>query len=260
MKELTVFESNGVFVTDSRDVAEMVNKQHKELMRDIRNYEATLTSAKLRSLDFFMGNTYKDAKGEERPCYLITRKGCDMVANKMTGEKGVLFTAAYINRFHEMESQITPRIPQSFSEALRLAADLAEKNQLLLAETEKKDQIIGELKPKADYTDYILSSMGTMTAGQIAADYSLSAKRLNAILHEAGLQHRIGDQWLLYTKYMGLGYTKSETISFNRSDGRPDTKLFTKWTQKGRLKINEILNARGIYANMDIATRAKESA
>jgi len=135
-----------------------------------------------------------------------------------------------------------------------------EQKKLLSAEIEKKDQLIGELQPKADYVDYILSSMGTMTAGQIAADYNLSAKRLNAILHESGLQHRIGKQWILYKKYMELGYTKSETISFKHSDGRPDTKLFTKWTQKGRLKINEILNSQGIYADIGIIDFSKASA
>ncbi|MEG0998804.1 MAG: Rha family transcriptional regulator [Clostridiales bacterium] len=59
--------------------------------------------------EFFIESTYKDAKGEERLCFLCTRKGCDMIANKMTGEKGTLFTAAYINRFYEMERQLTQR-------------------------------------------------------------------------------------------------------------------------------------------------------
>ena len=53
-----------------------------------------------------------------------------------------------------------------------------------------------------------------------------------------------------------MGYTKSETIPITRKDGIPDTKLFTKWTQKGRLMINEVLNRRGIYANMDLINSA----
>ncbi|HBK68401.1 MAG TPA: hypothetical protein DDZ91_07150, partial [Firmicutes bacterium] len=109
MNELTVIERNGQFVVDSREVAGMVDRNHKELLRDIRNYEDILTGAKLRSLDFFISDTYRDAKNESRPCYLITRKGCDMVANKMTGEKGVLFTAAYVTRFEEMEKQLQPQ-------------------------------------------------------------------------------------------------------------------------------------------------------
>ena len=88
---------------DSRQVAEMVGKEHKNLIRDIRGYIDVLTSANLRPLDFFIETTYQDAKGEIRPYYLLTKKGCELVANKLTGEKGVLFTAAYVNKFNEME-------------------------------------------------------------------------------------------------------------------------------------------------------------
>ena len=126
-----------------------------------------------------------------------------------------------------------------------------ERNGALAEENDKQRQIIGELKPSADYADHILRSMGTMTAGQIAADYNMSAKKLNAILKEERIIHNVNDQWILYSQHMGKGYTKSETIPIERADGRPDTKLFTKFTQKGRLMINEVLNRRGIYADMD---------
>lgn len=123
-----------------------------------------------------------------------------------------------------------------------------EQKRLLTVEVERKDQIIGELQPKADYVDYILSSTGTMATTQIAADYGLSATKLNKILREERIQRKVGDQWILYKEHMGMGYTKSETIPITRSDGRPDTKLFTRWTQKGRLLINAVLNKRSIYA------------
>ena len=90
-----------------------------------------------------------------------------------------------------------------------------------------------------------------MTTTQIAADYDMTAKQLNRILHEDGIQHKVNGQWILYKKYMGKGYTKSKTINITRSDGRPDTVLNTEWTQKGRLLIHEILTARGILAVMD---------
>ncbi|AUN03435.1 hypothetical protein RSJ19_11095 [Clostridium botulinum] len=91
---------------DSREVADMVDKQHKNLLADIRKYEEFLTSSKVSSLDFFMKNTYQDVKGEQRSNYQITKKGCEFIAHKLTGQKGTLFTATYINRFHEMESTI----------------------------------------------------------------------------------------------------------------------------------------------------------
>lgn len=111
-------------------------------------------------------------------------------------------------------------------------------------------QQIGELKPKADYVDEILKSSGTMTITQIAADYGLSAQKLNKLLHQARLQRRVGKQWVLYTEHMNKGYTKSHTIEIVRSDGRPDTQPQTRWTQKGRLKIHEIMTDFGYEAEV----------
>ncbi|AUS87771.1 hypothetical protein LBYS11_16150 [Lysinibacillus sp. YS11] len=109
MSQLKVVSFNGQLVTDSRDVAEMVGIRHSDLLekiggsKKVTGYITHLTNGKFRSSDFFITHNYTDEKGEIRPCYLLTRKGCDMVANKMTGEKGVLFTAMYVTRFEEME-------------------------------------------------------------------------------------------------------------------------------------------------------------
>lgn len=97
---------DGMEAVDSREVAAAVGKQHKELLRDVRKYVEYLTESKIALSDFFHENTYKDSTGRELPCYLITRKGCDMIANKMTGQKGVVFTALYVNAFHDMHEHI----------------------------------------------------------------------------------------------------------------------------------------------------------
>lgn len=103
MNSLTIITHNGIPTVDSRDVAEMTGKQHAHLLRDIKGYSDILNQSNFGLVDFFIPSAYLDGKGEERPNYLLTRKGCDMVANKMTGEKGVLFTAAYVTKFEEME-------------------------------------------------------------------------------------------------------------------------------------------------------------
>ncbi|HDB3834193.1 TPA: phage antirepressor, partial [Staphylococcus aureus] len=103
-----------------------------------------------------------------------------------------------------------------------------EKEQNLLLQQE-----IGELKPKADYVDEILKSTGTLATTQIAADYGISAQKLNKLLHEARLQRKVNKQWVLYSEHMGKSYTDSDTITIVRSDGREDTVLQTRWTQKG---------------------------
>lgn len=137
------------------------------------------------------------------------------------------------------------------AKALMVAQNkIAEKQkhiEELTKEVNVKNQVIGELKPKADYTDKILQNKGLVTITQIAKDYGMSGAEMNAKLHELGIQFKQSGQWLLYSRYHGRGYTHSETVDIVRTDGRPDVKMNTKWTQKGRLflynklKENEIL-------------------
>lgn len=124
--------------------------------------------------------------------------------------------------------------------------NLKQKNALLEADNNQKDQLIGELKPKADYTDKILQSKGTVKINVIANDYGLTAIAMNKKLHELKIQYKQGSDWLLYGEHRGKGYTHSKTIHFFHKDGRPDTKMNMEWTQKGRLFLYELLKKNGI--------------
>lgn len=104
--KLQVTTNNGIEVLDSREVAQAIEIRHADLLEKINTYSDFLANGKFRSLDFFVPSDYVDAQGKTRPRYLLTRKGCDMVANKMTGEKGVLFTAAYVTAFEEMQKRL----------------------------------------------------------------------------------------------------------------------------------------------------------
>ena len=95
---------NRTAAIDSREVAIMVDKQHNELLKDIRKYAGYLSDGKIPQGDFFIESTYMDSNNQERPCFLLTKQGCEMVANKLTGKKGVLFTARYVKKFNEMEA------------------------------------------------------------------------------------------------------------------------------------------------------------
>lgn len=130
---------------------------------------------------------------------------------------------------------------------MKRALEIANKRveNLQLENTQQK-QIIGELKPKADYTDIILKNKGLVTITQIAKDYGLSGQALNDKLHELKVQYKIGEQWLLYSKYHAKGYTHSETIPITRKNGMKDVNMITKWTQKGRLFIYELLKKNNI--------------
>lgn len=121
-----------------------------------------------------------------------------------------------------------------------------EQRQLLQFECNKQKQIIGELKPKADYTDIILQSKSLVTVTQIAKDYGMSGTAMNEMLHRYGVQYKQSGQWLLYSKYHNNGFTHSETVTITHSDGRTGTVMNTKWTQKGRLFIYNLLKSYGV--------------
>lgn len=132
--EMNLIEQNGVFYVDSRQAAEITGKRHDHLVRDIDGYIAVINqNPNLGADDFFVESSYTAGTGKAYKCYLLTKKGCDMVANKMTGEKGILFTATYINKFYEMEKKLHEQAMPS--EYQLKALDIKEK-ELSLRESE----------------------------------------------------------------------------------------------------------------------------
>ena len=106
MNELNIIKQYGGAYIDSRDVAEVIGKRHHHLLRDINGYIKIMqesTKTNFGFSEFFLESSYFDSTGRELPCYLLSKMGCEMVANKLTGAKGVLFTAAYVAKFNDME-------------------------------------------------------------------------------------------------------------------------------------------------------------
>lgn len=114
-------------------------------------------------------------------------------------------------------------------------------------------QQVGELKPKADYYDQILKSKKLITVNAIAKDYGMSAQALNKILHDLKVQFKQSGQWLLYAKYHDKGYTSSEPHKYTKKDGTEDFKLHTKWTQKGRIFLYNLLKDNDILPTIEQA-------
>lgn len=125
------------------------------------------------------------------------------------------------------------------------------ENKNLLADNNKKEQIIGELKPKADYTDRILQSDDLTKVNVIACDYGFSAVEFNKILKKFNIQYKEGKDWLLYKKYRGKGYTQTKTFEFIHTDGTKGSRTNMMWTQKGRLFLYEFLKNKGILPRME---------
>ncbi len=134
---------------DSREVAEMVRKEHKGLLRDLRRYDKQMTECNLAPSEFFRISEYKDSTGRTLPCYRITKKGCEFIAHKLTGKKGTEFTARYINRFHEMETQLETGVNQ---ELLLYLKEKLEKQDAVLADIKNQTRKNAYLQDRRVYT------------------------------------------------------------------------------------------------------------
>ena len=153
-------------------------------------------------------------------------------------------------RFRLIEKVTRPK-EYSQKELLLMNLEAIERIEELEEENQIQKQVIAEYKTVKEYVDTILSSEDTMSITQIAADYGLSAYELNKMLNEQRIIRKVGGQWILYIEHMNKGYTKSETITLKRKDGTEKVVPNTKWTQKGRLFIHNLLESLGIKANMD---------
>lgn len=236
----------------SLEIAEVTGKKHAHVMRDIRS----LIEQGVNGSNFGLVN-YKDKKGEVRPMFELTPKGCLILASGYDA----LLREKIINKLEELEKNRREQyqVPQSFSEALMLAAKQQEKieQQQLALELKNKEIVqlsatITEMQPKVSYVDAILSCKETVTTTQIAQDYGQSAKAFNILLRNFGVQHKVGGgQWILYAKYLPCGYVQSETVSITHRDGSAGSVMHTKWTQKGRLFLYNELKNRGVIPTIE---------
>ena len=161
--DLTIINQNGKLLADSKEVAEMIGKQHKNLLRDIQGYIKVISNnPDLGTSNFFIESSYKQAgNGKENPCYLLTKQGCEMVANKMTGEKGILFTAEYVQAFNKMEkfSQSNFSLGEFKGQVLTLVNDLFEEKM-----KDVKEYYKIKSKSKSDISAYIKKRLGILRA------------------------------------------------------------------------------------------------
>ena len=234
----------------SLEIAEVIGMRHADVMRSIRNMEEAWAKVSERN---FALSSYKQSQPnggyKDVPCYVLNKTECLYVATKFNDEA----RAKLVLRWEELERKEQYQVPQSFAEALMLAAKQQEKiEQQQLALESKNEEIIQlsatitEMQPKVSYVDTILSSKETVTTTQIAQDYGQSAKALNVLLRNFGVQHKVGGQWILYSKYLPCGYVQSETVSITHRDGSAGSVMHTKWTRKGRLFLYDELKKHGI--------------
>ena len=135
----------------SREVAEMVGKEHSDLLKDIRRYQEYLTEGNFPLSEYFKEDTYKDSTGRALTCYLVSKKGCEFIAHKLTGQKGAVFTAKYIERFHEMQDVLQK--PMTELEILQMSVNrLVEQERQMQELSDRMDKL--EAKSITSPTEY----------------------------------------------------------------------------------------------------------
>ena len=228
---------------DSREVAEMVGKEHNMLLRDIRRYVEQLGQSKIAQSDFFKESTYKNKQNKEQPCYLVTKKGCEFIAHKLTGVKGTEFTAKYINRFHEMEDTIKTQLPQG-NDLIALAVIEAQK---MIAERDKQ---IERMKPKEIFADAVSASETSILVGDLAKlisqnGYKIGQKRLfewlrtNNFLIKSGSSRNMPQQ-----RFVEQGLFEIKESNIQNPDGSVRITRTTKVTGKGQIYfVNKFMNS-----------------
>lgn len=248
MKNLiNITEKDGQLVVSSRQVAENFEKRHDNVIQTITELINQMGTPENSGL--FIKSEYIASNGKRNPEYLMTRDGFSLLVMGFTGSKALEWKLKYIEAFNHMEAELNSP-ERIMARALKIAD---QKLTLLASENAMQKQIIGELQPKANYVDRILQNRGIVTITQIAKDYGMSGRKLNNILHNLGVQYKQGAQWLLYSKYHDKGYTHSYTVDIIRKDGREDVVMETKWTQKGRLFLYELLKSNDIYPTIEKA-------
>jgi anti-repressor protein len=182
--------------------------------------------------------------------YLWTRRGasrhCKMLGTDKAWEQ---FDALEENYYNQTQTVIPTGEELMALAVIEAHKTIEAKNQQIKQlehETLEMNKAISEMKPKVNYVDTILKSTSTVLVTQIAQDYGMSAKAFNKHLKDLGIQRYVGGQWILYGKYQGQGYVHSKTIDITRSDGKPDVRMQTEWTQKGRLFLYEELKKNGV--------------
>ena len=219
----------------SYEAAGMMDKEHKEVMwmingnkkRGIVGIKPTIEqSAELHFGDYFIESTYND-RGRTLKCYECTKMGCDMLANKMTGEKGILFTAKYVKRFKEMEQQMVSadQIKQMIDEAVKAAvAPIMDRLEKLTAPKEAPKTKENKIK-----TPYSVTKIAKLA--------NMSRNDVNPTLRDQKIisgNTRTG--WVLNKEYeeAGWGITNENGGQYNGS--------FVMYSKKGKDAILKILN------------------
>lgn len=232
--ELVSTSKSGKDVTTSLIVADVFGKEHKHVLRDIKELTC---SREFRERNFAL-SYYLTSQGKELPMYEITKDGFSFLAMGFSGVKAGEFKEKFIAEFNKRDS-LLKNDDYIIGRAISV---LSERQRLLEQQILQKDEQIEVAKPKVEYYDNVLQSSKLIPTTIIAKELGMTAGKLNSKLHELGVQHKVNGTWVLYSKYEKKEYTGTKTHLFEDSKGNENTSILTYWTEKGREFIHEIIN------------------
>lgn len=237
---INLISENGQVVVSSREVAENFGKEHKHVLRDIENLMRGEPKIGLSSM--FFKSEYLSIQNKTLPEYLMNRDGFTLLAMGFTGKEALEWKLKYIDAFNQMEQKLTNPEPESTE--MLLSRALIAANSVIDTERKKVKALEAEnakMKPDSDYAKAMLLSDESLTTTQIAMNYGMSARKLNQLLKELGIQHTVNKQWIPYQKYLGDGYVVGHPIEL--PNGK--TKEVTRWTRAGQKFIYSKLKEAG---------------
>ena len=233
---------------NSKEVAEMMDTRHDNLMRKIEGINKDFNQHKIEVVDYWLESSYVDKKGEERKCYEVTKMGCEFLAHKSTGSKGNIFTAKYMQRFNEMEKEL-----QQIQVASYMIADPIERaKKWIEEETIRQEQakLLEEQKPLVDFASTVHEAGNAITIGAFAKILrdEKGIKIGRNILFQRLREFKVLDKKNLpYQKFLDKGWFKVIEKTM-KVDNDEDFRLYvqTLITGKGQVKVYDLLKIKGV--------------
>lgn len=258
MENLITKTEDGKLVIDSREVAEMLGKSHSAVLKDIQGSSdgktvgiiPTLTKSNFDLVKYFVESTYKDAKGEIRKCYLCTKLGCEVLGNKQQGEKGILFTAKYVERFNEMERKLKEiSKPDSY-----MIEDPIERAKKWIEEREQYNKVVKELEDKNSFIGKISASENSLLVREVAklaskGNITIGEKALWNKLREWGyiskksteaMQSAINAGWFEVIERVVERNGKSFVYRTTKVTGKGQVHIIKKLSKESENKLKKI--------------------
>lgn len=231
---MSELQNKEVQTISSREVAEMMGIEHKSILRKIDNINMDFDSTKLCHQKYWIESTF-EKRGKQYREFQVTKLGCEFLAHKSTGTKGNLFTARYMDKFHEMEKILLEQNTPSY-----MISDPIKRAEQWIKEQKEKQLIEEQKKLIEEKHDNLVHNPKTYTTTEIAKELGFSsATALNKDLELKKIQYKVNGTWVLNTKF-----SKNDFVNIKQSELEGGRIIYNRrWTGKGRdWLVNEIYN------------------